>query len=326
MAITVFPVAVTESSSINADTITAATSLTLYEGIKTFTSATYVISCVSGTQVNFSFISGGTTITSGVTTSGTVTHVLGQTADRIRLWINTGTNVVVTITKTAGILSSTTISGTLDTVTTLGSSTYTGTSTSGYGYAILVGGGGGGGSINTTMQGAAGGGSGGVGYKLVQLTGSMPLTIGAGGNGSSGNGAAAQAGGTSTFGGMTCNGGGAGGSTSLSGGAGGTVTGADLSTSASNNGGAAGATANLYPFVKNGTTGAGSAGKSNAVGGGDNVIGRGGSGAHHLGSGGNATGYGGGGGGASSYHSGAFTGFTGGNGTQGVLYVLRFFI
>lgn len=319
MAITVFPTP--DISTITAYTITAASPNILYEGVRNFVPATYTITCISSTQVNYQFISSsGALITSGTTTSGTVTVVLGQTAGRVRLWINTGTNIPVTITQTAGTLTSTTVSGTLDTVTTLGSSTYTGTSASGYGYAILVGGGGAGGSLAANLNtGSYGGGSGGVGFKLVQLTGSMPLTIGAGGTpvtNTTGN-----PGGASTFAGMTCNGGGGGGQGF--GGAGGTVTGADLSSAAT--GSTPGqATQNLYPFVVNGTTGAGANGKSGAAGGGSG-IGTGGSGAGGSGNGGNATGYGAGGGGAASQYAPQGPGL-GGSGTQGVLYVLRFIV
>jgi hypothetical protein len=319
MSISVFPTPVIPSSP-TADTITAATTNTLYEGLKTFAPATYTITCISSTIVNWSFLSGNTIITSGVTTSGTVTVVLGSTADRIRLWINSGTDIPITITKTAGTLGSTTISGTLDEVTTLGSSTYTGTSTSGYGYAILVGGGGAGGSLAANLNtGARGGGSGGVGFKLVELTGSMAVTIGSGGTAVANT--TGNPGGQSTFAGMTAGGGGGGGTSTNSGGAGGTVTGADISSSAT---GTSGVTLNLYPFAKNGTTGGGGNGKSGAAGGGSG-IGTGGTGAGGSGNGGNATGYGAGGGGAASQYSPQGPGL-GGNGTQGVLYVLRFFI
>lgn len=306
MSISVFPVPVTSSSSINASAITAASANTMYEGRATFDPAIYTISCASGVITNFQFYSNvNTLITSGVTASGTVSISLASTADRIRLWTNTGSNTVVTITKTASALTNQ-FSGTLDTITTSG--TYTGTSTSGYAFVILVGGGGAGGGVPNAWAGGGSGGPGGVGGKLVQLTGSMPVVLGAGGTGivaQTGN-----SGGASTFAGMTAGGGGGGpgGNTSAQG-ATGSVTGADVS------GGGV-----LYPFVINGTTGGGGVtGSGSTVPGSGSGIGTGGSGKSSTG--GDATGYGAGGGGA---YSNTFGAFAGGAGTPGVLYVLRF--
>ena len=162
MAIEIFPVPV--ASSINANSITATTSNTLYEGRFSLDPAIYTITCTSGTIAKVQFFSNATTlITTGTTVSGTISINLATAADRVRLWTNTGSNVVVTITKTASALSDV-FSGTLDTITSSG--TYTGTSTSGFGYAVLVGGGGGGsgGSSYNARGGASG--SAGVLYVL----------------------------------------------------------------------------------------------------------------------------------------------------------------
>jgi hypothetical protein len=300
MAISVFPIAVTASSSLNANAITAAVANTMYEGRGTFDPAIYTITCASGVVTTFQFMSSvNTVVLSGVTASGTVSVNLSSTADRIRLYTNTGTNTVVTINKTASALSNV-FSGTLDTITT--TSTYTNTSSSGFGYAVLVGGGGAGGGMPNTGGTSRGGGAGGVGGKLLSLTGSMPVTIGAGGTGVAG--ATGNSGGQSTFGGMTCGGGGGGDRSNE--GATGAVTGADQTGS--------------YPFVKNGTTGAGGTGSSsnNSPGSGSG-IGTGGTGRSGAGSAG--SGYGAGGGGC---YNNTFGTFAGGNGTPGVLYVLRF--
>jgi len=325
MTISVFPAAVT--SSLNADAITATASDTFYEGRKTFDAAIYQITCASGTVANFEFWNLGTLITSGTTSSGIATINLASTADRIRLWTNTGSNIVVTITKTAGALTNQ-FSGTLDTVTTVGPSTYTGTSTSGKGYALLVGGGGGGGGCNPNSNNGAGGGGGGSGAvcaKIVTLTGSMAVTIGAGGLGGAAGLNAGTAGGASTFDGMTA-GGGSGGNAAAqnvaSPGAGGTATGGTINTPGAGPGseGNGSATTKTYSFVVNGTTGSGSSGfYPTAYGSG---IGTGGVGSASTNNGTNATGYGAGGGGASGTSTGAAR--AGGNGTQGVLYVLRF--
>ena len=301
------------ASTINSSSILASSANSLYQASVSFDPGVYTVTCISSTITNIDFYSGpGTLITSAVTSSGTVTVNLASSADRIRLYTNSGTNVIVTITKTALLLSNN-FSGTLDTVTTLGSSTYTGTSTSGYAYAVLVGGGGGGGGALQGNFNGGGGGAGGVGGKLVALTGSMAVVIGAGGTA----GASATAGGNggaSTFAGITCNGG-RGGTGSV--GAGGTVTGATVSYSTTTG---SESTGYVYGFVKLGTTGSGAAGNSQSLGGGDGGIGQGGGNLLSNSTPGSAgTGYGAGGGGGHSVGSQA-----GGAGTQGVLYVLRF--
>jgi len=323
---------VAAASSINANAITATSADTMYEASVTLDPAIYTITCASATITNIQFFSNvNTLVTSAVTASGTVSINLASAADRVRLWTDTGSNVVVTITKTASAMSNV-FSGTLDTVTTVGASTYTGTSTSGYGYAILVGGGGAGGSCTSggSERSGGGGGSGGVGGKFVTLTGSMAVTIGAGGTGTAGQ--AGGAGGSSTFDGMTAGGGGGGAlgdtnSVTTAGGAGGTVTGADISSTGKAGGQGnsetnGSATTEIYSFVKTGTTGSGGGGGYNNPGtGSGSGIGTGGNG----GSASNptaATGYGAGGGGAGNRQTSSA--YTGANGTQGVLYVLRF--
>ena len=328
MAISVFPVAVTSSSSINASALTAATANILYEGRSTFDPAIYQVSCASGVITNFQFWNGSTLVLSSVTASGTVSVNLSSAADRIRVWTNTGSNTVITITKTAAALTDQ-FSGTLDTITT--TSTYTGTSTSGKAYAVLVGGGGGGGRrFRANSQGGA---SGGVCAKIVTLTGSMPVVIGALGTGSTVNGTNGVSGGTSTFDGMSAGGGSGGrsdqGDPSLPGGTatGGTINSTGAATSFSPFGDNGGSTTATYSFIAApGTTGAGGFGYWNETlggSGGGSGIGTGGRGGSTSVAGANATGYGaGGGGGGGSDQAGTQT--SGGNGSPGVLYVLRF--
>jgi hypothetical protein len=307
------------TSTLNADAITAVSANVLYEGRKTFDPAIYQITCASGTVANFEFFSNvNTEITSGSTTSGTVSINLASTADRVRIWTNTGTNIVVTITKTAAALTNQ-FSGTLDTVTTVGSSTYTGTSTSGYGYAVLVGGGGGGAGGQLSL--GSGGGSGAICSKIVALTGSMPVTIGAGGNGSATFTSTGNAGGSSTFAGMTAGGGSGGGDGGAA--SGGTATGGTYNQTGGSSGIANTNTnpttaGSVYKFVISGTTGGGG-----SKGGGSSVNGVGGG----IGTGGSfvntnepvtaATGFGAGGASANGTANG-------GAGRPGVLYVLRF--
>jgi hypothetical protein len=320
MAISVFPTPATSSSSINSSAITAVSANTMYEAGLSLDPSIYTITCVSSTVANIELYNGiGTLVASTSTTSGTVTINLASAVDRVRLWTNTGSNVVVTFTKTAAALTNR-FSGTLDTITT--TSTYTGTSTSGYGYAIVVGGGAGGAGGSCCNNTTAGGGSGGIGYKLVELTGSMSIVIGNGGAGSANSGAKATDGGATTFAGITA-GGGIGGQGGT-GGAGGTTTGATYNTTGGSGGFGGSSSANVYPFVVNGTTGGGGGGGAGtgSAGGGNGVIGQGGQGGSSQGGGGNATGRGAGGGG--SVIQGAGGPFSGGSGTAGVVYVLRF--
>jgi hypothetical protein len=300
MASNIFPVAVTSSSSgINASAITAASAFVVYEGIQTFDPAIYTITCASATITNIQFLSNTSTlITSGVTASGTISINLASTADRIRLWTNTGSNVVVTITKTASALTNQ-FSGTLDTITS--STTYTQTSTSGFAYFLMGGGGGGAGSANQQYGGGSGGGSGGFRSGIVALTGSMPIVIGA-------FGALRSAGGSTTFAGLTCTGGGGGadGGGNATGGAGGTPDGSagggtPAGGSPYGSGGGGGGITSPFTFITNGTT--------------FGIGGNGGGESTNTSAGGLSAG---GGGGASS------KGYTGQPGGAGVVYILRF--
>lgn len=275
MASNVFPVAVATSSfsPVVPYTFTAAAANTLYGGLYNAPAGTYTITCASGTVTKVDFYLGNTFIVTASTSSGTVTVNLSTPADRVRLYTNTGTNILVTITQTGNALIGN-ISGVLDTITSSG--TYTGTSTSGFGYAILVGGGGGGQAYFGNP--APGGGGGGASAKEVALTGSMPVTIGSGGLRGlfpSGNG---ESGGTSTFGGMTCTGGG-GGNNNGNGGGGGSGSGGTFNTNGTN--GAVGYITNPgsstypagFPFVVTGLSGYGNAGAGGGSGGANGVTG-----------------------------------------------------
>lgn len=299
------PAAVT--SSINANSITAASPNVLYQGTVSLDPAIYQITCASTTIARVQFFSDNVTlITSAVTASGTVTINLGTAATIFRVWTDTGSNIVVTITKTAAALTDSAPSGTLDTITTVGTSTYTGTSTSGYGYAVLVGGGGGGAGSSGSSSSAGGGGGGGVAEKLVQLTGSMSVTIGAGGASGS-TYTSGGTGGTSSFAGMTANGG-LGGDPNGGGGAGGSASGGTFNTSGTNgtansggggSPGSGGSPQTVYKFVV-ATPGTGRTGDGFNTGG--------------------FSGTGRGAGASGSSHSNG----PGGAGTAGALYVLRF--
>jgi hypothetical protein len=321
MAIEIFPVPVT-ASSINASSITATSPHNLYQGLVNLEPAIYTITCINSTIAKIQLFSGDSTlVTTTETISGTVTINLGTAVDRVRVWTDTGSSVVVTFTKVAAALSN--ITGTIDVVTSTG--TYTGTSTSGYGYAVLVGGGGGGGGNQWNRGGASSGGSGGVCSKYVQLTGSMAVTIGAFGSAGIGITGIGTSGGTPTFAGMSA-GGGAGGeygtnpdSTPTA--AGGVATGGDFNQTTNGTKNGINNETTSYqsvirgpntPFTWSFLT------PSNS-----GVLGTGGDGTGYQGRAPvNATGYGAGGGGGMS-RSGQGEIANGSNGAPGVLLVLR---
>ena len=303
------------SSSVNASAITCASPLTMYSSVISLTPGIYTVTCVNTTVAKVHFMSNATTILASATTvSGTVTLNIASDVSSVRIWTDTGSNVVVTITKTAAALTNN-WSGTLDTITSSG--TYTGTSASGYGYAVVVGGGGGGGGGQDSSpdNGGGGGGSGDAIGALVQLTGSIPVTIGAPGAAGLGNryvttGTTGGTGGTTTFGSITAVGGnggdtygnpGSGGGTN---GVAGTYNGANGNVISGGNGGVAINPYSFMGFATIGTPGIGALSTSygnSAQSAGTNGAGGGGGAAGNGGNGGN-----------------------GSAGGAGVVYVLRF--
>jgi len=320
MAISVFPSSA--ASSINADSLTATLANTQYRAFKNYNAGVYRITTAGPEAIVDFYLGPNNFIARAVTSSGTADVVLPTSADNVRFTCSSN-NIIITVTNLANILTND-FSSTLDTITSSG--TYTGTSTSGYGYALVIGGGGSGGcrSGNSNYTDASsGGGAGGMAGKIVALTGSMSVTIGAGGTSVSGN-SNGVAGGNSVFGGITAPGG-AGGISGDSG----TLTAGGIPTTGDFNitGGSGGnwhehATASLtspYPFIITGTIGGG---QGQLGGGNDRTnrigtnIGLGGAGSN-TGNNKNATGYGAGGGGTCN-------GISSGAGAPGVVYVLRF--
>jgi len=167
MATTVFPAASSGSSASNiAQTIVAAAANTMYGASATLTPGTYTISCVSTTNVEVTFWSGSSVITTATTVSGTVSVSLATEATRVSYWTNTGTNIVINIQLTGNPLTYA-ASGTLETITT-SQSPYNRT---GRAYVVVVGAGGGGGASWANARGPGGGGSGGVASGIVYLDG-----------------------------------------------------------------------------------------------------------------------------------------------------------
>lgn len=212
MAISVFPAPVT--SSVNSNAITCTLANTVYEAGLSLTSGVYTITCASGTIATVEFYSGiSNLITTAKTSSGTVTINLASSVDRVRVWTNTGSNIVVTITLTASALSNR-FSGTVETITS--STTYNTTAPSGYAYVMVCGAGGAGGYYAANQGG--GGGAGGVAYGLIPWSVPVSITIGSGGVANGGSG------GATSLGNIVANGGG-GGSNNTVGGNGGTFSG-----------------------------------------------------------------------------------------------------
>jgi hypothetical protein len=320
MVLQIFPEP--SASTLNADSYTVPTALKQYKVVKNFDAAVYTIATSPSTSQATVQFDTGSSFLETTTISGTVTYNLSTLATNAILTTNTGTNVVVTITKVAAALPGAEMSGTLDTITT--TSTYNQT---GKLYVLAVGGGGGGGKGFPPHQGGRGGGAGAISYGNFYTNTSTSVTIGSAGSPSQSAYVRTSAG-TTNFGNLLSAAGGDGaatanaesGNTSGFGITGGTVY------------GAANAISNPRQSIKSGTNGGGGAGATQssnpyngAQPGAGSGIGTGGNGGDALFPGNDATGYGagGGGGGAAGGNNNPET--AGGAGTQGVVYVLRGF-
>lgn len=206
MGISTFPAATTDLSSLQklSQSVTVPAATSVVDTNYAFGAGTYTVTCVNTTIARVEFWNGNTLIATGVTVSGTVTLNIATSGTKFRTIIDTGTNIVVNIVQTGQALtiSSNSLSGTLDTLTSSG--TYNTISNNGYLYVIAVGGGGGGSTGNGGGgNGARGGASGGVSSGVIASTSGMSYTIGAGGLGGNlgGNNSAAntQNGGATTF-------------------------------------------------------------------------------------------------------------------------------
>ena len=292
-------VAATTNALAPASSVTAAAANTPYNSTVSLESGIYTITCASSTIAEVAFYSGNTFLTSAKTVSGTVSVNISSAATNVSYFINTGTNIVISMQKTGSLFSNTAPSGTLDTLTTSGTYTQTGKA-----WVVCVGGGGSG-AGNSSGWSGGGGGSGGVASGVTNLTGSLSYTVGAGGAGGvSGQG---TAGGTTTFGSVSATGGQPGGIGSYNTGGLGGSPGGGQGAGYTNQTNYASAAPD-YSFVKTGTTGGGRGsgygpyGSGIGTGGADSLPG---------------TGYGSGGGGNT-----ATANCTAGG--PGVIYVLRY--
>jgi len=314
------------ASSINADSYTVPAAYKEYKIIKNFDAAVYTVTTSpTNSQATITFF-GSTSAPQTTTLSGSVTFSLAVAATNASVSVSSGTDTVVTITKTASALTGAELSGTLDTITSSG--TY---NTTGKLYVMTVGGGGGGtpgsGGQGTSVRGGKGGSKGDIAVKVLFTNNATSVTVGAGGN--SGN-----SGGTTSFGNLLSSAGGA--------------AGAGSSTNPYNDNSGYGITTeaantSLYTTITAGTNGSGGGGQAvfnanNTWGGPTSGTGSG------IGTGGNGgtiisgvaqagnpgTGYGSGGGGGAGYSNGGYgtgtgNGGAGGAGASGVIYVLRGF-
>lgn len=300
--------------------VIAVATATLYRSNYTLSPGIYTIAVSPNTTiVNIDFYDvNGALITSVVSTSGSnLTINLATTVAQFDYWTNAGgaANVSISITKSGTNIPF--VSGTLRTFTASGTPGLIGDA-----YIILVGagGGGGGGNNNYSNGYGAGGGSGYITIARKLLSGTESLIIGTGGVGSnvSTTPLTAGSGGSTTFAGLTANGGN-GASPANSGVA---IGGAGLAAGGSvvagiGQGGATSSTISTisgWAFATMGSVGGGGACVSAAGGG--SGIGTGGTGGTSTGNGSNGgSGCGGGG-------SGISPATKGGDGGNGICYII----
>lgn len=332
MALSVFPettIASTPTTFGRLATIPNANNV--YKVIVELGAGTYTTTCISSTNATVYFMRGTTQVATATTVSGTVTTNLASSVDNVIVTINTGTNIEVTFTQTKIILPSSAPSGTLYTINSTQNF-----SARGKAWVALVGGGSGGNGGNQSQtNGGNGGASGAVFSGVVTLTEDVAVTIGAGGNGGTRNqnvSNVGNAGGATTVGNLAT-------SASGSSGAGGNGTTEDSNLRTGRPGSVSPAhglpwITNLGGPASNALTGGGGASSFNfAVGatggnGATGLIGAGGRGGWDGVPANNATGLGGGGGGGGTNNSAfnntnmTYVNATGGNGTQGIAYIV----
>lgn len=343
MAISVFPVA-SSSGGVPSYAITAAAINTQYKVVQSLAAGTYAVT-TSPTSVvaTVQFFNASGALANVTTSSGSITANLASAATHYIVSITSNPGASVTVTYQSAAVTGTSISGTLDTITTTGTYNQTGPV-----YVVAVGGGGGGSGgwgyvsgPNYTAGGGGGGGGSVAGY-FGTLNTPVSVTIGSAGNGGAGGGfgTSGNAGGTTSFGGLAVASGGNGGQANMStGGTTGGGTGKQENSGGRDGVGASGSAVTTNPYLSvisgtNGGGGGGSAANNNtttaqpgAVGGGSG-IGTGGAGGGSgtlyaaSGVGGTGTGYGAGGGGGAGILA---EGKSGGSGSAGVVYVLRGF-
>jgi hypothetical protein len=330
MAISVFPApAASGGSSVSAFAATIPALQRTYEHINNFESGIYTISVApTSTNAKVTFASDTAVITSVSTTSGTVSVQLTSAATKAYITTRTGgsTNAIVTIQKTANVLTPDDIgNGTLDTINT--TSTYNQTGL--LGVLVLGGGEGGyyGNNDNNNNRGGAGGRAGFINGDVVFTNTATTVTIGAKGLGQTQGNNTIMTPGNSSFGNLvtanTAN------NLEFQNGNGGPGIqfGNDAVHPSYGNRGNASA---VFPsFNGNSTTGGGAGGNSSNHGvfgaGAGSGIGTGGVGGGVIGNTRNASGKAAGGGGGRGNPTTGSPNQVGGDGSDGVVYILRGF-
>lgn len=310
MAISVFPVASASTGpNTYSATIPASKKYKTYDGVIALQAGVYTVTTSpTSTQAIVTFYdSTNAPIATVTTVSGSIAVNLATEAKGAFIKINSDTETIVSIALTANALTGTAFSGTVDTITSTGTYNQTGAL-----YVLAIGGGGGGqaGWANGNYAGGQGGfgGASTSGYVLANT--STSVTIGAAGTkgrtnlgqGNQGNG-----GGTTTFGNTISA---AGGAAGYKGNTSGSFAPSEVISTA-------------YDMIVGNNGGGGDGAGSNGGGansGAGSGIGTGGRGGNTPGGAPTAaTGYGAGGGG------GGGNMYDGGDGTAGVVYVLRGF-
>ena len=335
MAISVFPApsAAATSSAFAAEL--AAKNVT-YEQINNFEPGVYTVTCApTSSNVSISFVNATSVLSNTVTASGTVAITLTSAATKVYLTLfNSASTLptIVTITKTASILTPDDIgNGTLDTINATGTYNETGT------LAVLAIGGGMHGTLGniTNYRGEPGGRAGFINGGVVTTTAATTVTVGAKGvarNTHDGSDVAAT---NSSFGNLITTNVASNAWVNGNGGAGGYST--NVAAAVGN------ASQTFFSWNANSTTGGGGGGSAMQTknifrAGGGSGIGTGGTGGGNT-TGGNTSaattattdatgkgaGGGGGGGSGTSPASPNATGRIAGDGSDGVIYVLRGF-
>jgi hypothetical protein len=176
------------------DQITVTSSTSAYTATVSLVPGVYTVyNMYSVPEATIEFYSSATNIVTSMTTTASVQYInVGTAVTKIN--VTSGyAPVTIFMQLVATPISTSTFSGAIDVITSSG--TYTGTSPSGYGYVMVVGGGGGQGSAGqatntyynapTPTGGGGVGGLGGLAFSdAYPLTGSISVTIGAGGTSS----------------------------------------------------------------------------------------------------------------------------------------------
>ena len=323
---------ITSSNVTDTGTLVSINSITQITGSTTISGSGVVLQLIGSGSTIFSIsgsageifkIADDASTTSLFTVSSGSTNVLDiDSSKNVRIsgsLIVTG-SIIGTLQGTASTASYYQLSSDILAFTASGAGTYTPTAGMKSCYVVVTGGGGAGGQCNNTDTVTGGGGSGGTAirtYTAAQIGTSQPYFVGAGGSGTTspgGSGTASSFGGTGTA--TAISGSGGGGSTQLAGattwaigagGAGGAGTGGELNISGSTG---------FSGYRADGTNGWGGAGAASYWGGGAQY-----GGAVDT-AGVTATIYGAGGSGA---HAAGTTDRNGGNGANGVVYIIEYF-